>query len=266
MLNMPNQEVTAPQAGVAPQVEAPEATTTANAEPIKKGKKDSKAEAFKAEGAKIRDAESDDVKAAEGSKSDKVAFVCALGDPNKKQPRVANKKDVDSYVVVGYKFKALEDMMVPVAPLKAGFKNLIDTEAPTERQVKAGEMISLNLVETGLFISRNEFAGIFTGEGEAVFVTAKFSDERGDEPLPVLRKMNPGSIKENMDLVADMVGVTADSKGTPKVKPEYADIFGVLYQARKAQRGTGTPKEKVQGESYKSMAAAFRSFYGKKWN
>lgn len=264
MLTNPNQEVTA---GVNAQAETQETATatTATAE-VKKGKKDSKAEAFKADGAKIRDAESDDVKAAEGTKSDKVAFVCALGDPNKKQPRVANKKDVDSYVVVGYKFKALEDMTVPVAPLKANFKNLIDVEAPTERQVKAGEFISLNLVETGLFISKNEFGGIFTGEGESVFITAKFSDERGDEPLPVLRKMNPGSIKENMDLVADMVGQTGESKGTPKVKPEYADIFGVLYQPRTAKRGTGTPKEKVQGESYKAMAAAFRQFYGQKWN
>ena len=50
---------------------------------------------------------SEDEKALEGSKSDKVAFVCALGDPNRKQARVENKTTIPSYVVVGYKVKVL---------------------------------------------------------------------------------------------------------------------------------------------------------------
>lgn len=207
----------------------------------------------------------EDQKAVEGSKSDKVAFVCALGDPSRKQSRKEGKENKPSFTVVGYKFKVLEDMEVPKAPLKADWKSLIDVEPVTMVPVKAGTVVSLNLVETGMFITRIEFAGKFTGEGTEVSISAKHSQNRQD-PLPALRNSSgSGSIKVNMEEIADMVGATADgkNKGTPKIKDEFKDIFGVLYTKKSAGKKSAGVSRK-EGESTKNVAAAFRALYASK--
>lgn len=215
---------------------------------------------FKASGQAARAGMSDDQKAIEGSKSDKVAFVCALGDPNKKQTRVEGGQAKDSYTVVGYKFQALEDCTVPVAPLKKGFKHLADVGEFSEKQVKAGETIVCNLVEAGAFISKIEYAGKFTGNGEPVGLSAKCSASR-EVPLPILRRLtSSGSIKDNMELIADMVGADGTNKGTPQIKPEYAETFGVLYEKR--GKVTKPGKGAKAAEATEDIAAAFRAFYG----
>lgn len=221
-----------------------------------------KTEAFKAKGAAARAQMSEDQKAAEGTKSDKVAFVCALGDPNRKQARVANGQSIPSYVVVGYKFKVLEDMEVPHAPIKADYRTPLDTEAITSRPVKAGEVVSLNILETAAFISQVEFAGKFSGEGTIVTLGAKSSQDR-EEPLPILQKQGGGSIKENMELIADMIGATGEEKGTPQIKEEFKDIFGVLY-AKKSLSRKSQGSAKQAGSSQADLAAAFRQLYAKK--
>lgn len=216
---------------------------------------------FKATGKKARAVMSEDQKAVEGTKSDKVAFVCALGDPNKKQTRVEGGKPVDSYTVVGYKFQILEDCTVPVAPLKENFKHLADVGEFSEKPAKAGETVVLNLVETGAFISKIEYAGKFTGNGDPVGLSAKCSASR-EVPLPILRRLSSsGSIKDNMELIADMVGADGTNKGTPQIKPEYAEKFSVLYTKRKAGKKNGAVAAKA-GESTEDIAAAFRAFYG----
>jgi len=227
---------------------------------------DSKAQQFKATGASIRQQESAanaDYAAIEGSKQDKVAFVCALGDPNRKQGRVEGGNTVPSYVVVGYKFKLLEDMTVPKAPIKTGFKSLVDVESMTEVPHKAGDIVALNLAETGAFLSKVELAGKINGEGDEVALTVKMSAER-EEPLPVLKKTSAGSIKANMELIADMVGETADQKGKPQIKPEYADTFGVLYVKKSVAKGESGAAKKA-GESSADIAAAFRKHYAGKF-
>lgn len=222
-----------------------------------------KTEAFKAKGAALRAQMSDDQKAVEGSKSDKVAFVCALGDPSRKQARVENKTSVPSYVVVGYKFRALEDMTVPKAPLKQGMRTILDVEEPTERQVAAGEEFHMNIVETAMLISRVEYAGRFSGEGTQVALSVKTSNDR-EEPLPILNKVGAGSIKENMELIADMVGGdgTDKNRGTAQVKAEYAETFGALYTRRSLQKKSAGAAKKA-GEGQADIAAAFRAYYGR---
>lgn len=223
----------------------------------------SKTEAFKNKGAAIRAQMSDDQKAAEGSKSDKVAFVCALGDPSRKQARVENKTSVPSYVVVGYKFRALEAMSVPKAPLKQGMRSILDVEEATERQVAAGEEFHMNIVETAMLISKVEYAGRFTGEGTQVALSVKTSNDR-EEPLPILTKVGAGSIKENMELIADMVGGdgTEKNRGTAQVKEEYAETFGALYTRRSLQKKSAGAAKKA-GEGQADIAAAFRAYYNK---
>lgn len=225
-------------------------------------KKVTKTEAFKQQGASIRAQMSEEDKALEGSKSDKVAFVCALGDPNRKQARVEQKTSKASYVVVGYKFKALEDMTVPFAPLRADWKTILDTEPVQERQVKAGTVFALNIVETAHLISKLEYAGKFSGEGTTVTLSAKTSADR-EEPLPVLNKVGAGSIKENMELIADMVGATATNKGTPKIKEEFAETLGNLY-AKKSLTKKSAGASRRSGEGQADIAAAFRNFYKSK--
>lgn len=237
----------------APQATAPQVGATATG-------KSSSHEAFRSKGASIRQAKSAEDKALEGSKSEKVVFLGCLGDPNKPQPRRDGKEDVPSIVVVGYKFKALEDMMIPNAPLKANFKTLMDVEDMTEVPVKANEEFILNVFETGALISRPEYAGRFTGEGTSVSITIKFSKSR-TEPMPVLKKDTKGSIKEVMIEVADMIPDPSnpDGKGTPKVKAEYAEKFGVLYTKRKAGK-TGTSSKAQSGEVQADLAAAFNAY------
>ena len=198
----------------------------------------------------------------EGSKQGAIAFVCALGDPNRKQNRVEGEnKNIPSYAVVGYKFKLLEDMTIPHAPLKQNCKTPVDVEPMTEVAHKAGDVVILNLVETGALLSRVEFAGKASGEGEVVALTVKISKDR-PEPLPILKKVGEGSIKANMELIADMVGATDTEKGKPQIKAEFAEAFSVLYNRTKtASKQAGTPKA---GEAAAEIAAAFRSFYGQK--
>lgn len=222
----------------------------------------SKTDAFKQQGAALRAQMTDDQKALEGSKSEKVAFVCALGDPNKKQARVEAKQSIDSYAVVGYKFKALEDMTVPFAPLKADWKSIIDVEAPTERQVKAGEVFALNLVETAQLISRIEYAGKFSGEDNVVVLSAKSSKDR-TEPLPVLTKQGAGSIKVGMELIAEMQGAGEGVKGTPVIKDEFKDTLGNLYAKKRIVKGSKSANRKA-GEGQADIAAAFRNLYASK--
>jgi hypothetical protein len=221
----------------------------------------SKTSAFKDKGASLRAQMSEDQKAVEGSKSDKVAFVCALGDPNRKQARVENKTSVPSFVVVGYKFKVLEDMDVPFAPLKQGMKSILDVEPATTKHVSAGTIVALNIVETAMFISQIEFAGKFSGEGIEVCLSAKASQDRPD-PLPILNKQGTGSIKENMELIADMVGADANSKGTPQIKAEFVESFGALYTKKSITKTSSATKK--AGEGQKDIAAAFRNYYANK--
>jgi hypothetical protein len=215
---------------------------------------------FKEEGKSVRSQMTDDERNIEGSKSDQVAFVCALGDPMRKQNRVEGHNTISSNVVVGYRFKLLADAKVPVAPIMQDWKQPTDYDvaSTTWEDRKAGETVALNLVETAMFISQVEYAGSFTGEGTEVILSAKRSADRPD-PLPILMKRGNGSIKEGMEFIADKT-TDANGRGSAILKEEFKRSFGNYYK----KRTTASPKEKLAGEGQKDIAAAFRSFYSKK--
>lgn len=213
----------------------------------------SKTEEFRLKGKTLREGMSDDQRAQEGSKSDTVAFVATLANPAKPQRRKKGSEYIESKRPCGYQFKILEDTTVPVAPLKAECKSELDVELPaTERPVKAGEIVSLNIIETAIFISRFEYAGTFRGEGTEVFIVPTASAKRVD-PTPCLRQTG-GSIKENMIMVAEMVD------GKAKVLPEFEESFAPLFRERKTHRH-GSGKGTKAGETTKNTAAAFRALY-----
>lgn len=244
------------QAGgiVTPQSKAPASATT-----VSKQSGNKKTEAFKASGEAIRAQMSDDQKAIEGSKSDKVAFVACLGNPARAQARKTGGEYTDSYQVVGYQLKVLEDCAVPVAPLAEQCKDILDVVTPPSmRNAKAGEVVNLNVVETAMFISRPEYAGTFAGEGKTVYISAVSSQARKD-PYPCL-KTTDGSIKENMILIAEMEGQENGKGGVPRIKEEFA-AFAPLYVKKKSKRA-GSGASRVQGDAIKNTAAAFRQLYG----
>ena len=218
--------------------------------------------AFRKQGEAARAGMSEDEKAREGEKRDKVSFICALGNPAKKQMRVQDKENIDSFEVVGYKFNLAEPMMVPNAPLKEKFKDLTDCEPATEVQAPAGEVF-LNIVETGIFISRLEFAGQFTGGDKPVSLQAKVSGNR-EHPMPVLHLNNSaGSIKVGMELVGQVASTDDKGKATSyKAFPQYEEKFGKLFMKRRVQKGA-TP-DKKKGETTADIAAAFRQLYANK--
>ena len=242
---------------VAPQGKAPE--TTANTTTLKG--KDERHEKLVAQGHQLRAKMSDEEKQLEGSKSDKIAFIGALGDPNKPQTRKQNKKDIPSNLVVGYALKALEDVDVPRADIKSGFKSFMDVGPMSTEHVKAGETFYLNVFETGALISQTVYGGKFSGEGTVVTLGVKYAQNR-EEPLPVLNMQGKGSVKENMILIADMVGADAKKniKGTPKIKEEFASKFSVLYEKRVGGKKGSSAGNKAAGETTKDIAMAFQAY------
>lgn len=238
------------QTGTAP---APVAPQTAG-----KGNK-SGLDAFKATGANIRQSLTDDQKAVEGSKAGTLAFVAALGNPMRKQSRVQNGQDIESYEVVGYRFKATEDIKITVADFKPDWKELTDIVFTGEKQVKAGETFDLNLVETGLLLSDIAYGGKASGNPEKkVMLSATVSQTR-KEPRPVLKidtgAGSTGSVKEGMLFVAE------NNNGVGVVKAGF-EKFAPLFNKKKLTKVAGVGR--ASGEDTANIAAAFRSYYGSK--
>lgn len=244
--------------GTAPVATAPTATPK-NADTARKQLH----QQFKAEGEALGAQMTEDQKALEGSKSASIAFICALGNPKQKQDRVSGKQSIPCYKPVGYKFMALEDVKVPVFPIKDGYQTLIDVDvaAASEVTVKKGQTFVCNLREFGELISKTQFGGSFEGNGKRVYLGVTFSGSRL-EPYPILRTAE-GSVKESMELIAD---VTENADGTKNytIKDEYAEKFAVLLKGRKASRsGAGTAKTAEAGESARNIARALQSYYAK---
>lgn len=247
-------KATAPAAPVAP------AAPTAPKAPTAGGKGNAKAEAFKNQGAAIGASLSEEAKALEGSKSNTIEFLACLGDPSRKQKRAVKGESVDSLMVVGYALKVLEDCEVPYAPLKQGFKTLTDCEPIQMKPAKAGETVYLNNFECGYLISQPQYAGTFDANGTTVQFTVKWSNDRPD-PLPILKKVGEGSIKESMMEIAE--STTVDGKTTWKVKEGF-EKFSALYVRKSASR-TGRAA-KANSAVQKDLARAFLAYVNEKNN
>lgn len=235
---------------------APVAPATAPATaPAAKAKGNDKHSKFLAEGSKLMETNRNE--AVEGSKAGSIAFIRCLGDPTRPSKRTeGGNSNIPTYLVIGYEFKALEDVYVPVAPYREGAKTFNDVDAKSEdRLVKAGETFSLNLMETGMLISRPEYCGTFNGDGTTVKFEVKYS-MNSDFPRPLLQKAGVGSIKENIGLVADVE--KKDNKNIFKaIKPGY-EAFEPYFHKRTAVRGTGATAPKA--DNSKALAYAFQAY------
>jgi len=223
------------------------------------GKSNPDVEAFRAMGREFRAGMSDDMKAAEGSKANTLAFVAALGDPRQRQDRVANNASLESYLVVGFRFRAIEPVTYEKIPLKTGARDIIDVDydAHTPVTVQAGEEFDLNLMEMARLLADPLYAGSATGGEKGVYLTFKDSKARKDM-LPVLSCIGKGSVKEGMILIGQKV-----DDNTWAAKPEFAEKFGVLYTKKAAVR-KGSAAAKDPNNTRKEVAASFYSFFLKK--
>lgn len=220
-----------------------------------------RSDSFRRAGQMLRESLTDDQKAVEGSKSNTITFLHAIWSPAHKQSVTESKQTKPGFKVVGFAFKASEDVKVPVAPLKETPSHLADVEGlKEERAVKAGEEFILNLVETAMFLGRNEYAGECSGEDKIVRLCATHSAKR-DVPLPNLKFANGGSVKTG----AVECAINTGGEKSPKweVKAGY-EMFANLYKPRKATRATSGANTKVSGEETKNLAAAFRAFYSER--
>lgn len=221
--------------------------------------------AFKNEGVAARGNYTEEERAFEGSKSDTLEFVTCLCDPSRKTNRRKNKQDISSYEIVGFKFRALEAMQVPSCPLKPDYKTIFDGGERTYYQVEANTEFSLNLYETGLLLSRPEFAGAIKGYGREVRLGMKVTSDR-PEPRPCLAMDKKGdtTIKDYQQFISEATPTPTGGK-VWKVKDEFADIFGVIVNRKAtASRTKKNDGAKPTPSSY-DIAAAFRCYDSKRY-
>lgn len=217
---------------------------------------------FQNKGRAIRANKTEEEKAKEGVKSSEVKFITCLANPAKKQSRQDShlKTDIPCYEVVGYKFELLGDARVPHIPYKEGAKSFDDVEKSiTWEDHKAGEIIQLNIMETGMFIGQDCYAGQISGEGNVVNLIIKKSKSR-KTPRPCLRREGgAGSIKTSMEFVAELVTQPDSKRPVAVCKEEYVDTFGNLFTNTKKKTAKGNLGE--DKEAHKDNAAAFTAYF-----
>ena len=211
-------------------------------------------EDLKTRGIAVRNNYSDEEKELEGSQTGIIQFINAVGNPAVKQSRREQQKTLHSYQVVGYTFKALEEVDVPLMPFSTCPDDLLDVEPQGYRHIAKDEEFTLNLMETLIFITEPRFGGQFDGNGVIVRLQAKWAKSK-KKPLPTLNKLKTqGSVKENMQFVG-----TKQDDGSYVVKDEYKLNFGNLYNARKITRPTSSGTNKIP-ETTLNTAAGYREY------
>lgn len=199
-----------------------------------------------------------------GSKSGSIEFIAPLGDPSRQDTvQGEHGKSVTSYIV-GYRFKALEDMEVPecgLDPNRARADLMSFANKDGKKAVKAGEEFDLTRFETGLLLAPVEFNGRITGGGKnftAVFVVGNSkSATAGKDAIPTVSlRAESGSIKDyNMIDVLTFTTkeIGKDSNGKPvnrkerTIKPGFEKWEPLCIPAKRPTREGGvasTPKDR----------------------
>lgn len=138
-----------------------------------------------------------------GTARAKLAFVCPLGDPSNPDttkitlPDGSPSKKVTS-TIVGYKFRVLEEMMVPDCGTNDGFKKdaMNYDNIDGWKKAAAGEVIKLTPFETALLLSQPQFNG---------------GCEGGEKPVSCVYQKNAPKTKDGK------VATVSAASGTPRV-------------------------------------------------
>lgn len=219
-----------------------------------------------------------------GSKSETVAFVAPLGDPS--HPDTTTDKEGNKSVtpyIVGYRFKALEDIEVPECGLdtdaKKNLMSFIVANKNNKKMVKAGETFDLTRFETGLMLAVPEFNGRISGEGKgftAVYQSVVAKSKKGalgetssaTEIPTVALKADEGSIKEYKIIdVLTFTKVTGENGVTRKERKiipgfEKWEPLCIAQVARTSKAGSSSTSSKKVARNKK--AEAFLQIVAKK--
>ena len=173
--------------------------------------------------------------AVKGPKSDTIEYIGCLFDPSKPQPRITKGKQiVPSHPVIGYKIKVLEDTLVPDSIYRPNAKEYDEVELPIHQVlVPAGTIVTCTTMDMILLISKEEYAGYFTG-GDFPVRLSRLKLKNYPQPRPTIRGVDKtlGSIKVNGEFVA-----TGYSKNWV-VLEEYERKFGGLFANKKPKHTT----------------------------
>lgn len=208
-----------------------------------------------------------------GQSSAKVAFVVALGNPAKMGTRTEGNKDGIAVMdIVGWKFRAVEAIKVPVCGREGILKNNTMGYSSIEWvDVPAGGEFTLTPAELSEMISLEEYNGVFTGDPEnqvQLHVTMPKVGKNHYEPKVTLTKIrlteDTKPIKATVEPVATLnAGALEGSKSIKDytVLPEYAEKFGYIYEEVAKTGGTGrTQQARKPGENAGELAAALRAY------
>lgn len=204
-----------------------------------------------------------------GSKSDKVAFVACLGDPS--NPDTDTTTKVVTPTIVGYRFKALEDMDVPESIPAQGtsLKNNImacDPQNITLKHVKAGETFDLTKFETGYLASQEEYNCVFSGNPAlpvSCAIATKGMNKDGspmktqDSEIPTisLRAMKKGTSVKDVAMVEVLSFVketqpNGTNKITRTINKGFEKFISLTLTAERSggKRGANGPKTVTRNE------------------
>lgn len=275
-----------PVADVKPEVAAPQVPEELAGAPAADVKRKTKNKAkatfyrdFKRQGTELLKEEAESgIGEQAASMSDKIAFLYPLGNPTKVGTRTEKgKSEIPTIEVIGYAFKALANVEVPVIDREGLPKsNVMGYNSISWAKVKKGETFILTRAELGEMIMQVQYAGTFTGDPEnQVELAITVSKVAGNAymPLTTLKKViideNTSPLKANITPVAvKKEGAKGNGIKDYNVLPEYDEKFGYIFKevVSAGRAGGGGYKKKERGQTAAELAAAMRAFRRKSEN
>lgn len=169
------------------------------------------------------------------SLSHTLHFVTLLGQGAKKSLRRVGKENVECPSTIGVTLTSDRAIQVPVISVMKNKDTGIEASDIGWRKIAKGKEFHLNMYELMLLITRPEYGGFLSRNGDEQGVLfspkmAKFAKGEAKLPTPTLTfRYGTGAIKEHMVTVDEKIGDKWE------VKPEFKKEFGALYEPKPAK-------------------------------
>lgn len=167
-----------------------------------------------------------------GHLSRTLHFITLLGLGS----RLSKRKVGDEYIkcpsTIGVRLLSDIDIVVPVIDVLKNKDSGIEPADISSRVVRSDEFFDLNMYELMYLVIRDEYGGYLCRDGDprGVYFAPKMQGYlKGEAKLPtpaLIFKPRTGAIKE------DMLEIDEEFNGIWRVKPEFADRFGALFEEK----------------------------------
>lgn len=189
-----------------------------------------------AKGEKIYEAYTDEQKDKLFSLEGTIHFVTLLGLGATKSGLLKSSDGIVKYAikVVGVTLKTDIDIEVPVISVLKNIKTGINPEDVSSRRIKAGDSFNLNMLEVMLFITKPEYGGYITRDGDTrgVHLSARTNNYySGKDKLPspgLIARPGTGALRESTVEIDEQI-----SPSFRAIKAEYQEEFGALLKKPK---------------------------------